>query len=310
MTRCIGPRCPCEENEEFSFNCGECIDSNECKTGQHNCQQNEKCINLKHGYECKPLSQTINSTATTMKSASTGVIIWPSCETNSMTGEQQIGEECIDITMCMQGCYNKCLFNSLDGCLLELNDDFLKETQNECQNECNSRCVNEVNECETGQHNCQPNEECINMEPGFQCRPPPTTTLTTNTTATTETNGPTETTGNRATTATPRTTDTYETAKNATASENVSSNQIGVLVGAIVASFIFVSMIFLIIYFYKRSNRVEKTTQTIFRSTEKGSHETQSRISRITQPTYDEPYEEYAAYLSPSYRELTKQCKN
>ena len=152
------------------------------------------------------------------------------------------------------------------------------------------------------------------MEPGFQCRPPPTTTLNTNTTATTEITGSTETTGTRATTATTRTTETYETTENATVSENGmtanSSNQIGVLVGAIVASFIFVSMIFLIIYFYKRSNRVEKTTQTIFRSTEKGSHETQSRISRITQPIYDDPYEEYAAYLSPSYRELTKQCKN
>ena len=109
-----------------------------------------------------------------------------------------------------------------------------------------------------------------------------------------------------------RTTETYATTENAMDSKNVvtanSLNQVGILVGAIAsiiaASIIFTSMIFLIIYFYKRRNRAENrakkssSTQTTFNSTEKGSYEKQSRISRFSQPIYDEPYEGYEAYLS------------
>ena len=109
-----------------------------------------------------------------------------------------------------------------------------------------------------------------------------------------------------------RTTETYATTENAMDSKNVvtanSLNQVGILVGAIAsiiaASIIFTSMIFLIIYFYKRRNRAENRakkssgTQTTFHSTEKGSYEKQSRISRFSQSIYDEPYEGYEAYLS------------
>ena len=115
-----------------------------------------------------------------------------------------------------------------------------------------------------------------------------------------------------------RTTETYATTENDMDGKNVmtanSSNHVGVLVGAngfhrviasiIAASIIFASMISLIIYFYKRRNRAENRakkssgTQTTFHSTEKGSYEKQSRISRFSQPIYDEPYEGYEAYLS------------
>ena len=119
-----------------------------------------------------------------------------------------------------------------------------------------------------------------------------------------------------------RTTETYATTENAMDSKNVmtanSSNHVGVLVGAngfhrviasiIAASIIFASMISLIIYFYKRRNRAENRaenrakkssgTQTTFHSTEKGSYEKQSRISRFSEQIYDELYEGYEAYLS------------
>ena len=109
-----------------------------------------------------------------------------------------------------------------------------------------------------------------------------------------------------------RTTETYATTENAMDSKNVvtanSLNQVGILVGAIAsiiaASIIFTSMIFLIIYFYKRRNRAENRakkssgTQTTFHSTGKGSYEKQSRISRFSETIYDEPYEGYEAYLS------------
>ena len=104
-----------------------------------------------------------------------------------------------------------------------------------------------------------------------------------------------------------RTTETYATTENAMDSKNVvtanSLNQVGILVGAIAsiiaASIIFTSMIFLVIYFYKRRNRAKNRakkssgTQTTFHSTGKGSYEKQSRISRFSEQIYDEPYEGY-----------------
>ena len=319
--KCIGPP-DCASGEEFSSACGECVDANECITDQHNCQPNEKCINLSTGYQCSPptTTSTTNTTATTEYYPSKGWII-NRCEPGFGT--------------CMNECMNERL-DSVSKCFRNLNPGFKGEFTGECHSECFNICVNEVNEvnvCETGEHNCQPNQECINMDPGFQCAPPPSTTaLTTDTTATIGTTGTTETTTtikitkstgttgttettattkNTTTTGTTETTETTATTRNTTNtqgtettgtdSENVmtaiSSSQVGALVGAIVASIIFTSMIFLIIYFYKRRNRTEKNTQTTFHSTAKGSYVKQSRD--FSQSIYDEPYEGYEAYLSP-----------
>ena len=293
---CDGIIDSCESGKQLSIVCNECIDINECRKGQHNCQTNEECINSRPGYECKPLPPTQTSTTST-----------------TFNG-------------CLSRCINECMNerrNSVQTCRLGwVLKEFDQESSNECHSDCRNKCNNEVDRCKTGEHNCQPNHECINIDSGFQCGPAPSTTaLITDTTATTkdtattgitgttgttaisrntansgstETTGKTVTTWTRVTNRTAITTETYETTENAMTAN--SSNQVGVLVGAIVASIIFTSMIFLIIYFYKRRNRTEKNTQTTFNSTEKGSHDKQSRISKFSQSIYDEPYE---AYLSP-----------
>ena len=226
-----------------------------------------------------------------------GLVLLPPCDTMR---ENQIDRKCIDT------------YESVDESAYECVSECMNDHVNECSNEyvnisiyvecldfdeLSNQCVNKcLNKCETGQHNCQSNEECINMERGFQCRPiPSTTTLNTNTTATT---------GTTATTTKIGQLGDSRTDGQTVFTSNSPTNQVGILVGAIVASIILTSMIFLIIYFFKRRNRSEKNTQTTFQSNGKLSPAKQSRISRLSQPIYDDPYEhetyeEYGAYLSP-----------
>ncbi|XP_051534043.1 EGF-containing fibulin-like extracellular matrix protein 2b isoform X2 [Myxocyprinus asiaticus] len=133
------PILPVETNEAFNpcpvgYRAQEdrCVDIDECKLDQHDCQPSQQCMNTLGTYTCQ-------------------------CP----DGYSKIGIECVDIDECRyRYCQHRCV--NVPG-------SFSCECEPGFQLAGNNRSCVDVNECETGTHLCGEGQVCVNIHGGHQC---------------------------------------------------------------------------------------------------------------------------------------------
>ncbi|KAH1167842.1 hypothetical protein KIL84_003325 [Mauremys mutica] len=152
---------------------GSCLDVDECEYELHDCQPSQECINTAGAFHCK-------------------------CP----DGYRKIGSECVDVNECEMGapCGQRC-FNTYGTFICRCNqgyeldrDGFTCNDIDECSYSsylCQFQCINEpgrfscdcpqgyqllgtrlcqdINECETGTHQCTEAQSCINFHGGYRC---------------------------------------------------------------------------------------------------------------------------------------------
>uniref|UniRef100_A0AAZ3P1A5 EGF-like domain-containing protein n=1 Tax=Oncorhynchus tshawytscha TaxID=74940 RepID=A0AAZ3P1A5_ONCTS len=150
-----------------------CVDVNECERDEHDCQPSQQCINTPGAFTCQ-------------------------CP----EGYRKVGTECIDVNECDMGapCQQRC-YNTYGTFLCRCDqgyelgpDGFACNDIDECSYSsylCQFQCVNEpgkfscqcpegyqllgtrlcqdINECETGEHQCTEGQTCVNIHGASQC---------------------------------------------------------------------------------------------------------------------------------------------
>ena len=134
---CLSPTsnyCICKDGFERN-RIGVCVDTDECSSNQHNCDQRATCMNEVGTYRC-----------------------------NCHTGYAKTGVLCTDLDECETGdhsCHKKATCtNTLGSYNCSCNEGFVGN---------GTLCYPLSDECATGQHNCDPNAKCKNNKESFSC---------------------------------------------------------------------------------------------------------------------------------------------
>ncbi|ALC48067.1 CG31999, partial [Drosophila busckii] len=151
--RCLNVKATsCEEGYRYNIDTDQCEDENECKRSPSPCNSGLQCINYPGGYECQPGSIPLES-------RTCGI------------GYYLQDDRCTDIDECQNGTTNTCNADLHQECKNTLGSYHcnclpgfsLDVTQHECV---------DINECETGEHNCDDKQICHNRNGGYICACP------------------------------------------------------------------------------------------------------------------------------------------
>ena len=156
-----------------------CEDENECETGNHDCTEDQYCINLEgheeNFYKCEPCNLGYHEVTTQEEASSEG------------SGEASGEPELVDVTSCED--VNECVTESICGSGSCINtagsyyctcpEGYINGSPDRCsvsdrgeyphQTCDNSPMCSDIDECGLGTDNCRRDLQCHNETPWFRC---------------------------------------------------------------------------------------------------------------------------------------------